>query len=188
MAISPFKTKYQAMAAYKNIKQVELRCLKDGSKRLFLDDGPFPQTPDGKPVDGWQTRTPQSGRSNLLKKFRQTEADPLAPADDPDAQINLFVFEGGIGPDGKPIPLPKIWDPKIGEYMSPVRMTDHHREVMAIFCGQRNEVEVRASERQAQLKAEQEAKASAGVEALIAKLGEHVAKVPAAKKPAGGAA
>lgn len=182
MALSPFRSKYDQMPHYKSVKKVELVCLKDGSRRLFLDDGPFPQDADGRPVVGWQTKTPQSGRAGLIKKIRQRETDPLLVNEDPDAKVAIFVFDGKDA-SGKPLPLPKIWDPRIGDYVEPVRMTDHHRKVMEVFIAARNEIEIRANERREQLKAEQEAKAQAGVEAMMGQLASFMQKAQAPKAP-----
>jgi hypothetical protein len=175
MAISPFKHKHDTMDAYKGVQFIELRCLKDGSRRKLVLDGPFPTTPN------WQRKTPQSGTANVLYQIRKREVDPILVADDKDATVPVFVFDG-VDKDGRPLPLPKIWDPRIGQFMSPERMSDHHRKCMEIFLAQRNAVEIRANERRAQLQAEAEAKANAGLEALVGALGERLGRAAAPPK------
>lgn len=184
MPISPQQNKYSAMPAYKRVERVHLRCLKDGTLRAFLNDGPFPFDAEGKPIDSWQARTPQSGRSQLIKKMTQKEPDPLAPADEPDATIHIFVWEGGKGPDGKDLPIPKIWDPKIGDYRTPARMTEHHRAVMARFIDGRNKI-AQDAERDASAKREEEANRMRGA---IASVLASVAPPPAPPKPPKGGA
>lgn len=171
MSISPFKNKHDAMEAYRDVKYVELRCLKDGFLRRFNHDGPFPRDAKGNVVENWQKKNAQTGTSNCLRQFKKKEHDPLGgpEGNDPDATINVYVWD-------KPEKPPRIWDPRLQEFFEPVRMTEHHKKAMAAFIAQRNSIEVRANEQRAALKAEQEAKADAGLERMLGALAERMSK------------
>jgi hypothetical protein len=133
MLRSPFRDKRKSEAAYKGTQQFQLRCLKDGSLRTFTNDGPFPVDADGKPVAGWQNMARHTHAAECLRKFRQREPDPRDPDND-EKIVPLFVFDG----DG---PLPKVWDNRTLTYAEPIRMTEDLKDVMRVFCEQRNQVE-----------------------------------------------
>lgn len=177
MSISPFKNKHQSMSAYAGVKYIELRCIKDGFLRRFNHDGPFPFDAKGEPVENWQHKNAQTGTSNCLRQFKKKEADPLKGenGDDDTATVNVYVFDG-VDANGKPLPLPRVWDPRLQEYFSPVRMTEHHKKCMKVFLEQRNANEIRANERREQLKAEQEAKADAGLDRMLGALADRMNK------------
>lgn len=151
---NPFRTKYVSEPAYKKVKVIDLRCLKDGSLRRFVDDGPFENVPD------WMNKTAQSGRSALLAALAKREPDPTQP-NDPDATVPVFVLDADQ-------PVPKIWDKRLTRMVSPERMTEHYKKAMALFCEQRNSIELKAAEAFRQKQAEAEAKADGSAHALVA--------------------
>ena len=183
MAKSPFKDKRDSMAKYRGVEKHVLKGIKDGYARVFIDDGPFPKTADGQPVDGWKTKTAQSGRAEFLKKILQRVADPLhgERGDDPEAEVPAFVWDS----EGPP---PKVWDSRTQLFMSPVVMTPHLKKVMEHFIKERNAVMDQARAQVEAKKREAEAKAEEGLNAILGKLGEAVAKQAPAKKSAPGGA
>lgn len=125
MALSPFKTKYEQMAPYKKATQFHLRSLRDGGLKLLLDDGPFDNI--GK--------TAQSGRANSLVQLAKRIPDPFNAGD----EIPVLVFDG----DG---PVPRVFDSRINQWVSPPRINDHHRKVMEHYCAIRNQINDRATQ------------------------------------------
>jgi hypothetical protein len=180
MSISPFKNKHQAMEAYRGVKYIELRCIKDGFLRRFNHDGPFPRDRDGKPVENWMKKNAQTGTANCLRQFKKKDHDPLGGprGNDPNATINVYVWDKDETP-------PRIWDPRLGEYFEPVVMTEHHKKAMEAFVAQRNSIEVRANEQRAALKAAEEAKADAGLERMLGALADRMSKGGGKKAAAG---
>lgn len=163
---NPFKTKYETSRAYFSPKTgaplpfFELRGLKDGNLRRQTDDGPHDNI----------KKTAQSGRANALAMMAKRMPDPLSPDGD---EIPIFVFDG----DG---PLPKIYDTRINAWVSPARMNDHYREVMAFMKGQRDENARSAEERAAEQKKATEDQLAAGAALTLKHLGEQAAKMNAA--------
>jgi hypothetical protein len=167
MSRTPFRTKYEQSQAYKNAKYIDLRCLTDGGTRTFVLDGPHPDVP------GWQTKTPQSGTSKCLAKFRQRMADPLGTA--ADDVIPVFVWDPKDG--AKP---PRVWDPRISMYVEPVVMNDHLRACMKALIENRNTIEAQSKAKQDAIRRESEERANAGMNALLGSLAERLGQQQAA--------
>lgn len=150
MALSPFRTKYDQMKAYKSVRYIELRSLRDGGLHRFIDDGPFDNP----------KKTAQSGRANCLAQMAKRVQDPFNPGDD----VPVYVFDG----EG---PLPKVYDTRINQHVSPPRMTDHFKKVMDHYCAKRNEVaanaERKASEKKAALDQALDEGAARTLQALV---------------------
>ncbi len=153
MALSPFKTKYEQMPAYKDVKIHLLRSLKDGGLKKILDDGPFDNI--GK--------TAQSGRANALLQMSKRAPDPILDGE----EVPVLVWDG----DGPP---PKVYDKRISQWVSPPKMTDHYREVMAAFVSQRNATAIKAkADADARLKASE-----TGFDSMIAAMAARLAPPP----------
>lgn len=162
MALSPFKTKYEQMAPYKKVTYLNLRSLRDGGAKTLIDDGPFDKI----------HKTAQSGRANCLVQLAKRIPDPFIDGD----EVPVLVFDG----DG---PLPRVFDSRINQWVSPPRMTDHHKKVMEHYCAIRNQINDRAAQALREKQAKNEAALDEAAARTMQALGERAARATRATKP-----